>query len=118
MAEDKTGGAEKTNNENSEGNSRENSKSPNSEINQENTTKKREETGNNRGSTGMTNVGEFDYLLFLVFVLLLVASQHTFSPYINLFQQQAGDIKKALDTFSLTAEELKNVMAAPRKIYQ
>ena len=63
-------------------------------------------------------IGDFDYFLFLIFVLLLVGSQHTFSPYINLFQRQAGDIKKALDTFSITAKELKKVMAAPRKIYQ
>ncbi|MFW5787470.1 MAG: hypothetical protein ACOCV3_04320 [Halanaerobiales bacterium] len=71
---------------------------------------------NNIPRVNSNDIGEMDYILFLILVLLLAGSKQIFTPYIELFQQQAGSIKQTLDAFSFTAEELEKVMTASEKL--
>ena len=64
-----------------------------------------------------SEIGQFEYFLFLILILLLIGNQKTLSPYLNMFGQQTKQIKQTLDAFSLTADELKDVFVASQKIF-
>ncbi len=57
----------------------------------------------------------FDFLLFLILILLLVGNRNAFSNYFELFNKEVTRVTNLIKTLSATADGLQGAFTAPQK---
>lgn len=65
-------------------------------------------------SSSAVEVDSFEFLLFLILLLVLMGSQHTFSSHFEVLTREINRIDSFLNMFSTTANGLKTLVANAR----
>ncbi len=61
-------------------------------------------------STSAVEVDSFEFLLFLILLLVLMGSQHTFSSHFEVLSREINRVNSFLNMFSTTANGLKSLV--------
>lgn len=73
-------------------------------------------------SEGFTNqdsnkqdVNNFEFVLFLILILLIMSNNNTFNSYFQLLDQNISAITNIINLFSATSQNLQGVFQTPQK---
>ncbi|MFW6027129.1 MAG: hypothetical protein ACOCRX_12410 [Candidatus Woesearchaeota archaeon] len=61
------------------------------------------------------DVDGFEYILFLILLLLITGNSKTFDSYFQIVDRQTTKISKILDVLSTTANNFHSVLEIPQK---
>ena len=64
-------------------------------------------------SASAAAVDGFEFLLFLILLLVLMQSQDSFNPHFKLLNKEMETIKSFLNMFTTTANGFKTLVAGP-----
>jgi len=62
------------------------------------------------------NVDTFEFLLFLILILVLMGNRNTFSSHFDLLNKEVNNINSILEAISVTSEGLQAAITAPQKL--
>jgi hypothetical protein len=62
------------------------------------------------------NVDTFEFLLFLILILVLMGNRNTFSSHFDLLNKEVNNINSILEALSVTSEGLQAAITAPQKL--
>jgi len=75
-----------------------------------------ENTGEELSRDNVTkqDVGGLDFMLFLIFVLLLMSNKNTFDSHFQLLDKEMSTISTFINLFSTTAQSLRSIVKSPQ----
>ncbi|HLV08579.1 MAG TPA: hypothetical protein VKY40_00030 [Halanaerobiales bacterium] len=62
------------------------------------------------------NISEFEFLLFLILIMLLMGNQNTFSPHFELLNKELNSLNTLLQTLSASSNGLKSAVNAAASV--
>ncbi len=65
--------------------------------------------------TTETGIGSFEFILFLILIMLFLGNSKTFEPHFELLNSQVNKVNQIINMLSATAEGLQGAFTAPRK---
>lgn len=79
---------------------------------------KNEKTQNNNKNINSTESQglDFNFILFLGLIFLLLGNQNTFNQYFTIFNEETTKLNNTLKAMSVTAEALQNAFTIPQKV--
>jgi len=75
-------------------------------------------SANGDTATGFEHGDNFNFLIFLILILLLMGNKNSFNTHFQLINNEVEKITKLLEAVSVTNDSLKNAVKAPQKVMQ
>ncbi len=63
-----------------------------------------------------SDVDAFEFLLFLILILVLMGNRNTFSSHFELLNKELNNINSIMEALSVTSESLQATINAPQKL--